>query len=79
MNYVYVRCVALDLPGLGASGGEFDVNHATVASLAETMPRTSGTLVLDAFDLTGHDNGGRVAQRAAATVSSCPLDSVPVV
>ncbi|MCB5283100.1 hypothetical protein BJQ89_02866 [Arthrobacter sp. ES1] len=30
------RCIALDLPEFGRSGGELDVSHATVPALAET-------------------------------------------
>ncbi|MEQ4519277.1 alpha/beta hydrolase [Pseudarthrobacter sp. B907] len=81
------RCIALDLPGFGRSGGELEVSDATVPSLAETVLAAADTLGLDSFDLAGHDIGGGVAQHLAATsgrvnklvlMNSVMFDSWPV-
>lgn len=81
------RCVALDLPGFGASGGELDVDSATVPALARTVLRAADALGLDEFDLAGHDIGGGIAQHVAATsgrvgklvlMNSVLFDSWPV-
>lgn len=81
------RCIALDLPGFGASGGELDVEHATVPALARTVLAAADALGLDEFDLAGHDIGGGVAQHVAATsgrvrrlvlMNSVMFDSWPV-
>lgn len=81
------RCLALDLPGFGASGGELDVEHATVPALAGTVLAAADVLGLDEFDLAGHDIGGGIAQHVAATsgrvrrlvlMNSVMFDSWPV-
>ncbi|MEW1808314.1 alpha/beta hydrolase [Pseudarthrobacter sp. NPDC080039] len=81
------RCIALDLPGFGRSGGELDISDATVPSLAETVLATADALGLDSFDLAGHDIGGGIAQHIAATsgrvnrlvlMNSVMFDSWPV-
>ncbi|MGQ1838346.1 alpha/beta fold hydrolase [Kocuria turfanensis] len=82
-----VRCLALDLPGFGASGGELDVEHATVPALAGTVLAAADALGLEEFDLAGHDIGGGIAQHVAATsgrvrrlvlMNSVMFDSWPV-
>jgi pimeloyl-ACP methyl ester carboxylesterase len=81
------RCIALDLPGFGRSGGELDIDAATVPSLAQTVLAAADTLGLDTFDLAGHDIGGGIAQHLAATsgrvrklvlMNSVMFDSWPV-
>jgi pimeloyl-ACP methyl ester carboxylesterase len=81
------RCIALDLPGFGASGGELDVRTATVPELAKTVLAAADTLGMDRFDLAGHDIGGGIAQHLAATcarvdrlvlMNSVTFDSWPV-
>lgn len=81
------RCIALDLPGFGRSGGELDINHASVPALAETVLAAADALGLDSFDLAGHDIGGGIAQHVAATsgrvdklvlMNSVMFDSWPV-
>lgn len=81
------RCVALDLPGFGASSGELDVEHATVPALGRTVLAAADALGLDEFDLAGHDIGGGIAQHVAATsgrvrrlvlMNSVMFDSWPV-
>ncbi|WP_298585624.1 alpha/beta fold hydrolase [uncultured Kocuria sp.] len=81
------RCLALDLPGFGASGGELDVEHATVPALADTVLAAADALGLEEFDLAGHDIGGGIAQHVAATsgrvrklvlMNSVMFDSWPV-
>lgn len=81
------RCIALDLPGFGRSGGELDPDHATVPALAETVMAAADSLGLDSFDLAGHDIGGGIAQHIAATsgrvnrlvlMNSVMFDSWPV-
>ncbi|WP_353616707.1 alpha/beta fold hydrolase [Arthrobacter sp. AQ5-05] len=61
------RCVALDLPGFGASDGELDVHNATVPELARTVLAAADALSMARFDLAGHDIGGGIAQHLAAT------------
>lgn len=61
------RCYALDFPGFGQSGGELDVEHATVPALAQTVLKAADALGVDAFDLAAHDIGGGVGQQLAAT------------
>jgi pimeloyl-ACP methyl ester carboxylesterase len=61
------RCIALDLPGFGASAGELTVQQATVPALAQTVLAAADALGLDTFDVAGHDIGGGVAQHLAAT------------
>ncbi|BAS11169.1 dihydrolipoyllysine-residue acetyltransferase component of acetoin cleaving system [Arthrobacter sp. Hiyo4] len=81
------RCIALDLPGFGLSGGELDISDATVPALAGTVLAAAEALGLDSFDLAGHDIGGRIAQHIAATsgrvnrlvlMNSVMFDSWPV-
>lgn len=81
------RCIALDLPGFGRSGGELDIGHATVPALAEAVLASADALELDRFDLAGHDIGGGIAQHIAATsgrvdrlvlMNSVMFDSWPV-
>lgn len=81
------RCIALDLPGFGASAGELEPGRATVPALADTVLRAADALGLDSFDLAGHDIGGGIAQHLAATtdrvrrmvlVNSVVFDSWPV-
>ncbi|HET7326287.1 MAG TPA: alpha/beta hydrolase, partial [Nocardioidaceae bacterium] len=59
------RCLALDLPGFGRSGGELDVEHADVPALAQTVLRAADALGLDSFHLAAHDIGGGCAQHLA--------------
>lgn len=82
-----VRPIALDLPGFGCSGGELDVEHATVPALAGTVLAAADALGLEEFDLAGHDIGGAIAQHVAATsgrvrklvlMNSVMFDSWPV-
>lgn len=61
------RCIALDLPGFGASSGELTVDQATVPALARTVLAAADALGLDTFDVAGHDIGGGIAQHLAAT------------
>lgn len=81
------RCFALDLPGFGASGGELEVEQASVPALARTVLQAADALGLDEFDLAGHDIGGGIAQHIAATsgrvgrlvlMNSVMFDSWPV-
>ncbi|HEY1154717.1 MAG TPA: alpha/beta fold hydrolase [Arthrobacter sp.] len=81
------RCVALDLPGFGASSGELDIDTAAVPKLAETVLAAAYALGLDRFDLAGHDIGGGIAQHLAGTservrrlvlMNSVMFDSWPV-
>ena len=61
------RCYALDFPGFGRSGGELDVEHATVPALAQTVLQAADALGVARFDIAAHDIGGGVAQQLAAT------------
>lgn len=61
------RCIALDLPGFGASAGELTPEEATVPALAQTVVRAAEALGFDSFDVAGHDIGGGIAQHLAAT------------
>jgi len=61
------RCVALDLPGFGRSGGEVDIEQATVPALAGVVARAADALGWERFDLAAHDIGGGIAQHLAAT------------
>ncbi|KRE91798.1 alpha/beta fold hydrolase [Arthrobacter sp. Soil764] len=61
------RCHALDFPGFGRSGGELDVEQATVPALAQTVLRAADALGIAQFDVAAHDIGGGVAQQLAAT------------
>ncbi|MDQ0258644.1 pimeloyl-ACP methyl ester carboxylesterase [Sinomonas atrocyanea] len=64
------RCIALDLPGFGASAGELSPEQATVPALAETVLHAARALGLDTFDVAAHDIGGGIAQQLAATTGS---------
>ncbi|MDJ0457992.1 alpha/beta fold hydrolase [Arthrobacter sp. NQ7] len=81
------RCVALDLPGFGGSGGELGPRTATVPELARTVLAAADALGLGTFDLAGHDIGGGIAQHVAARsgrverlilMNSVTFDSWPV-
>jgi pimeloyl-ACP methyl ester carboxylesterase len=82
------RCLALDLPGFGRSGGELDESGAAVPALAATVLRAADALGLSEFALAAHDIGGAVAQHLAVTegqrvrslvlVNAVLLDSWPV-
>jgi len=61
------RCVALDLPGFGRSGGEVDIEQATVPALAGVVARVADALGWERFDLAAHDIGGGIAQHLVAT------------
>jgi pimeloyl-ACP methyl ester carboxylesterase len=61
------RCIALDLPGFGASAGELSVEQATVPALARTVLAAADALGLGTFNVAGHDIGGGIAQHLAAT------------
>ena len=61
------RCYALDFPGFGRSGGEVDVEQATVPALAQTVLQAADALGVARFDVAAHDIGGGVAQQLAAT------------
>jgi pimeloyl-ACP methyl ester carboxylesterase len=82
-----LRPLAVDLPGLGRSGGQLRLETATVPALAEWVLR-----LLDALGgeepaaLIGHDIGGAIAQhltvyggvRRLGLVNSVTYDSWPV-
>jgi len=51
------RCVAVDLPGFGRSGGELTPEQATVPALAAVVGRAADALGFATFDLAGHDIG----------------------
>ncbi|SNS76637.1 Pimeloyl-ACP methyl ester carboxylesterase [Geodermatophilus pulveris] len=82
------RCLALDLPGFGRSGGELDDSDAAVPALAATVLEAADALGLSTFDLAAHDIGGAVAQHVVVTggerirsmvlVNAVLLDSWPV-
>lgn len=61
------RCLAVDLPGCGASAGELTVESATVPALATTVLNAADALGIEEFDVAGHDIGGGIAQHLAAT------------
>ncbi|UKA65985.1 alpha/beta hydrolase [Arthrobacter sp. FW306-05-C] len=60
------RCYALDFPGFGRSGGELDVEQASVPALAQTVLDAADALGIGEFDVAAHDIGGGVAQQLAA-------------
>lgn len=81
------RSIALDLPGFGRSGGELDVEDATVPALAAAVLDAADELGIGEFDLAAHDIGGGIAQHLAATsgrvrslvlMNSVMFDSWPV-
>ncbi|GAA2121106.1 alpha/beta fold hydrolase [Actinomadura napierensis] len=58
-----LRPLAVDLPGLGRSGGELTPETATVPALAEWVARFASALELSGpIAVAGHDIGGAVAQ-----------------
>lgn len=58
-----LRPVAVDLPGLGRSGGELTPETATVPALADWVTRFASALELSGpIALAGHDIGGAIAQ-----------------
>ncbi len=65
----FARCLAVDLPGFGFSGGELTPEQATVPALAQTLLRFADALGVGGFDVAAHDIGGGVAQHLAATSS----------
>ncbi|CAB3760064.1 alpha/beta fold hydrolase [Paraburkholderia solisilvae] len=59
-----LRPIAVDLPGLGRSSGELDVEHATVPALAAWVVRFLHALAIDGpVYVAGHDIGGGIAQQ----------------
>ena len=83
------RPIAVDLPGLGRSGGELTPETATVPALAGWATRFVSALgVSGPIALAGHDIGGAIAQRLLvhellevsrfALVNSVTYDSWPV-
>ncbi|WP_037064278.1 alpha/beta fold hydrolase [Pseudonocardia acaciae] len=62
-----LRPVAVDLPGLGRSGGELTPETATVPALAEWVTRFASALKLSGpVAVAGHDIGGAIAQHLLA-------------
>ncbi|GAB2714556.1 alpha/beta hydrolase [Nocardia thraciensis] len=62
-----LRPVAVDLPGLGRSGGELTVETATVPALAEWVVRFAAALpICGPIAVAAHDIGGAVAQHLLA-------------
>jgi pimeloyl-ACP methyl ester carboxylesterase len=59
-----LRPIAVDLPGLGRSAGELDVEHASVPALAAWVVRFAHALGIEGpVYLAGHDIGGGIAQQ----------------
>jgi pimeloyl-ACP methyl ester carboxylesterase len=59
-----LRPIAVDLPGLGRSAGELDVEHASVPALAAWVVRFAHALGIDGpVYVAGHDIGGGIAQQ----------------
>ncbi|WP_221927821.1 alpha/beta fold hydrolase [Isoptericola variabilis] len=84
-----LRPVAVDLRGLGFSGGELDLETATVPALAEWVGRFASALEISGpVAVAGHDIGGAIAQHLLvhdglevdrlALVNSVTYDSWPV-
>jgi pimeloyl-ACP methyl ester carboxylesterase len=82
-----LRPVAVDLPGCGRSGGELTPERATVPALTAWVERFLAALGADRpLRVAGHDIGGAIAQRLAASgqverlalVNSVTYDSWPV-
>ncbi|WP_406146187.1 alpha/beta fold hydrolase [Streptomyces sp. NBC_01012] len=62
-----LRPIAVDLPGLGRSGGELTPETATVPALADWVARFASALELSgSIAVAGHDIGGAVAQHLLA-------------
>lgn len=84
-----LRPIAVDLPGLGRSGGELTPGTATVPALADWVVRFASALKLSGpIAVAGHDIGGAVTQHLLvhdlldvsrmALVNSVTYDSWPV-
>jgi pimeloyl-ACP methyl ester carboxylesterase len=82
-----LRPVAVDLPGLGRSGGQLTLETATVPALAKWVLRFKDALGgEEPAAVVGHDIGGAIAQhltvhagvRRLALVNSVTYDSWPV-
>ncbi|MBC9717779.1 alpha/beta hydrolase [Streptomyces sp. TRM66268-LWL] len=84
-----LRPIAVDLRGLGRSGGELTLETATVPALADWVVRFASELKLSGpIAVAGHDIGGAVAQHLLAherlevsrlaLVNSVTYDSWPV-
>lgn len=62
-----LRPIAVDLPGLGRSGGELTLETATVPALANWVARFASALKISGpIAVAGHDIGGAVAQHLLA-------------
>lgn len=62
-----LRPVAVDLPGLGRSGGELTLETAAVPALADWVARFTAALGLSGpIAVAGHDIGGAIAQHLLA-------------
>ncbi|WP_207211994.1 alpha/beta fold hydrolase [Promicromonospora panici] len=62
-----LRPIAVDLPGLGRSGGELTLATGTVPALADWVVRFASALELSGpFAVVGHDIGGAIAQHLLA-------------
>ncbi|WP_327354525.1 alpha/beta fold hydrolase [Streptomyces sp. NBC_01304] len=62
-----LRPIAVDLPGLGRSGGELTLETATVPALAHWVTRFASALELSGpISVAGHDIGGGIAQHLLA-------------
>lgn len=62
-----VRPIAVDLPGLGRSGGQLCLGSATVPALADWVTRfVSAVNLAGPIGLAGHDIGGAIAQHLLA-------------
>ncbi|WP_369199438.1 alpha/beta fold hydrolase [Streptomyces sp. PU-14G] len=62
-----LRPLAVDLPGLGRSGGRLTPETATVPALADWVTRFASALNLSApIAVAGHDIGGAIAQHLLA-------------
>ncbi|MBC7273077.1 MAG: alpha/beta hydrolase [Streptomyces sp.] len=83
------RPIAVDLPGMGHSGGELDLETATVPALVDWVVRfTSALHISGPVAVAGHDIGGAIAQHLLvhnrlevtrlALVDSVTYDSWPV-
>ncbi|OKH99352.1 alpha/beta hydrolase [Streptomyces sp. CB02923] len=84
-----LRPLAVDLPGLGRSGGELTLETAAVPALADWVARFASALKLSGpIAVAGHDIGGAIAQHLLvhdrlevprlALVNSVTYDSWPV-
>ncbi|WP_067473906.1 alpha/beta fold hydrolase [Actinomadura hibisca] len=84
-----LRPIAVDLPGLGRSGGELTLETGAVPALADWVARFAAALGLSGpVAVAGHDIGGAVAQHLLvhdrlevsrlALVNSVTYDSWPV-